>query len=204
MSEGPPVAGGVWPFGTPEVAKATPIGPWEFAAECLALAGRVLEDCGVDPEKADQLAAEPGSRADVAASLQLLARNGQATLSLASRHGSPQLVEAVAGIFANIGMLRLMLQSMTPNGVADMAVTGIASHLQRVDAARAAAEVSRNWDWDADARALWAENPTWALNRVANSIVASRSTPSRPVDKSSVMRSIKHLTPDTSPSFKGG
>lgn len=136
------MAGGVWPIGDHRAmpAGAQGITPWEFVADCLDQAAKVFEGHGVtrmqmnDPNGpalaiAYRLGAE--SREFVALSLWRGSKSAQAVLSAASqpskRAGMPSGAEAVAGLFANIGMLHLMLSSMAPEGIAVHAVAAARS-----------------------------------------------------------------------------
>lgn len=129
MSDNEKLAGGVWPYGDPTALGATPIDVWAFAAQCQEISRGVLAEAGVDPlhgvAKARQQI-RPGTREDVALSLFScveLSRMFLAQAADASPGGA--LAEAAAGGFANMGMLRFMLDSMS-QGMTDAALTGSA------------------------------------------------------------------------------
>lgn len=213
------MAGGVWPIGD---HRAMPTGaqgitPWEFVANCLDQAAKVFEGHGVtrmqmnDPNGpalaiAYRLGAE--SREFVALSLWRGSKSAQAVLSAASqpskRAGMPSGAEAVAGLFANVGMLHLMLSSMSPDGITDSVVEGRRARTQRQGAARSAGDAARRDDWRQEAREAWEKDPRARITTVAKAIAKRHSTATHDVDPSSVRRAIKELVPDTSPSFRGG
>ena len=130
------LAGGVWPVADTGSVPGRGQTPWELAADCLDRSAAVFASHGVTREQmlepdgpaSDIVAAcGGGSREAVALSLWTMARNGQSVLSMASRGSAPSpaaMAEAVAGVFANIGMLRLILDSMAPAGIAARAVVG--------------------------------------------------------------------------------
>lgn len=113
-----------------------------------------------------------------------------------------QLAASAAISCADFAMKYTIMLSMA-GGLTTTAVAGRKASAQRLKAAQRGGEVSRNKDWLNDAQQIWAENPTWATDRVAKTIAARRSTERRHVDNRSVARSIKHLAPPSSPSFRG-
>jgi hypothetical protein len=210
------LAGGVWPVANPGSLPGRGQTPWELAADCLDRSAAVFASHGVTreqmfehdgPAAAIVAACGGGSREAVALSLWTMARNGQSVLSMASREGAPSpatMAEAVAGVFANIGMLRLILDSMEPKGIADSAVDGRRSRTQREAAARNAGAAARRDDWRQEAREAWSKDPEARLSPVAKAIAKRHSTGSHEIDPSSVRRAIREVMPETSLSFREG
>jgi hypothetical protein len=117
--------------------------------------------------------------------------------------GDVRYASGVAKIFARIGNYVGMISFLAgpledENGFTtyfELALRGSEAERQRRASLVRATDARRNPVWRDRARTLWGEHPTWTQNRVATEIAASCCA-----DKRSVMRAIKALIPETSPS----
>lgn len=189
----------------------SPTDPIAYAQNCIAQARQVLEPAGlwtggparVEPEviAAIRLKAPERSQVRYAVELWEMALLGIDLLERGIR--GPGFEEQLASTFACMAQIEMIVFQHRDDGLVDLATKAAAAQEQRKVAAKRAGDVSRNADWRAAASEMWAQHPDWTINKVAISIAARLGTEARPVDKRSVMRSIKDMIPETSPSYQG-